>query len=104
MGNGMKWRCYFGEKNDDLRQSLFLGVKKPEIKETKGTFISPTFKSSYWGPLSGLKSQDLIKTSQTFTGVILCRRPFCCQYFGRFLDSFDLRISPFIYFSTNQKI
>ena len=47
---------------------LFLEVKKPEIKETKGTIISPTFKSGYWGPLSGLKSQDLIKTSRTFTG------------------------------------
>ena len=44
----------------------------------KGTFISPTFKSTNcWGPFSGLKIQDLIKTSQTFPCVILCRRPFC---------------------------
>ena len=57
---------YFGKKNDDLRQNLFLEVKKPEIKETKGTFIPPAFKSSYWGPFSGLKSQDLIKISRTF--------------------------------------
>ena len=59
-----------------LTQNLFLEVEKLKIKETKGTFIGPTFKISYWGPLSGLKSQDLIKTSRTFTGVILCRRPF----------------------------
>ena len=65
------------EKNDDLRQNLFLEVKKPEIKETKGTFISPTFKSSYWGPFSGLKIHDFIKTSRTFPCVILCPRPFC---------------------------
>ena len=67
---------YFGKKNDDLRQNLFLEVKKPEIKETKGTFIIPKLKSSYWGPFSGLKSQDLIKTSRTFTGVIFCPRSF----------------------------
>ena len=38
----------------DLTQNLFLEVKRPEIKETKGTFISPTFESSYWEPFSGL--------------------------------------------------
>jgi hypothetical protein len=41
-------------------------VKKPEIKETKGTFIIPKLKSSYWGPFSGLKSQDLIKNIPDF--------------------------------------
>ena len=59
-----------------MSQNLFLEVKKPEIKETKGTFIILTFKSSYWGPFSGLKSQDLIKTSRTFTGVIFAPGPF----------------------------
>ena len=49
-------------------------MKKPEIKETKGTFIIPKLKSSYWGPFSGLKTQDLIKTSPIFSGVIFCRR------------------------------
>ena len=49
----------------DLTQNLFLEVKRPEIKETKGTFISPTFESSYWEPFSGLaievwKSQTLV--------------------------------------------
>ena len=77
MGNGMKWRRYFGKKNDDLRQNLFLEVKKPEIKETKGTFIIPKLKSSYWGPFSGLKSQDLIKISWTFPYGLFCRRSFC---------------------------
>ena len=57
---------------DDLRQNLFLEVKKPEIKETKGTFITQKLKSSYWGPFSGLKTQDLIKRSRIFTGVIFC--------------------------------
>jgi hypothetical protein len=38
--------------------------------------LSSTFKSSYWGPFSGLKIQDLIKTSRTFPCVILCPRPF----------------------------
>ena len=51
-------------------------MKKPEIKETKGTFIFPKLKSSYWGPFSGLKSQDLIKASRTFTGVIFCPSSF----------------------------
>ena len=73
----MKWGWYFGEKNDDLRQNLFLEVKKPEIKETKGTFIPPAFKSSYWGPFSGLKSQDLIKISRTFPYGLFCLRSFC---------------------------
>ena len=36
-------------------------MKKQEIEETKATFISPTFKNSYWGPFSGLKIQDFIK-------------------------------------------
>ena len=40
-------------------------MKLQEIEETKVTFISTTFKSSYWGPFSGLKIQDLIKTSRT---------------------------------------
>ena len=80
MGNGMKWRWYFGKKNDDLRQNLFLEVKKPEIKETKGTFITQKLKSSYWGPFSGLKTQDLIKRSRIFTGVIFCPRSFCTLY------------------------
>ena len=39
-------------------------------------YICLTFKSSYWVPFSGLKIHDLIKTSQTFSCVILCRRPF----------------------------
>ena len=77
MGNGMKWRRYFGKKNDDLRQNLFLEVKKPEIKETKGTFIIPKLKSSYWGPFSGLKSQNLIKISWTFPYGLFCPRSFC---------------------------
>ena len=51
-------------------------MKKLEIKETKTTFIIPTFKSSYWGPFSGLKIQDLIKRSRTFPCGIFCRRPF----------------------------
>ena len=51
-------------------------MKKPEIKETKGTLIIPKLKSSYWGPFSGLKSQNLIKTSRTFSGVIFCPRSF----------------------------
>jgi hypothetical protein len=38
-----------------MTQNLFLEVKKLEIKETKGTFISKTFESSYWGPFSGLR-------------------------------------------------
>ena len=61
---------------DDLRQNLFLEVKKPEIKETKGTFITQKLKSSYWGPFSGLKTQDLIKRSRILTGVIFCPRSF----------------------------
>ena len=61
---------------DDLRQNLFLEVKKPEIKETKGTFIIPKLKSSYWGPFSGPKTQDLIKRSRILTGVIFCPRSF----------------------------
>ena len=60
-----------------LCQNLFLEVKKPEIKETKGTFIILTFKSSYWGPFSGLKSQDLIKISRIFPHGLFCRRSFC---------------------------
>ena len=52
-------------------------MKKSEIKETKGTIIIPKLKSSYWGPFLGLKSQDLVKTSRTFTGVIFCPRSFC---------------------------
>ena len=70
------------EKNDDLRQNLFLEVKKPEIKETKGTFIILTFKSSYWGPFSGLKSQDLIKISRIFPHGLFCRRSFCSLGFN----------------------
>jgi hypothetical protein len=54
-----------------------LEVKKPEIKETKGTSIIQKLKSSYWGPFSGLKTQDLVKTSRIFSGVIFCRRSFC---------------------------
>ena len=68
------------KKNDDLRQNLFLEVKKPEIKETKGTFIILTFKSSYWGPFSGLKSQDLIKISRIFPHGLFCRRSFNQPY------------------------
>ena len=59
-----------------MSQNLFLEVKKPEIKETKGTFFIQKLKSSYWGPFSGLKTQDLIKTSRIFSGVIFCRRSF----------------------------
>ena len=59
-----------------MSQNLFLEVKKPEIKETKGTFIIQKLKSSYWGPFSGLKTQDLVKTSRIFSGVIFCRRSF----------------------------
>ena len=70
------WLSYHWLKHDNLSQNLFLEVKKPEIKETKGTIITPKLKSSYWGPFSGLKSQDLIKTSRTFTGVIFCPRSF----------------------------
>ena len=70
------WLFYHWLKHDDLSQNLFLEVKKPEIKETRGTFIIPKLKSSYWGPFSGLKSQDLIKTSRTFSGVIFCPRSF----------------------------
>ena len=51
-------------------------MKKPEIKETKGTFITQKLKSSYWGPFSGLKTQDLIKRSRILTGVIFCPRSF----------------------------
>ena len=60
-----------------MSQNLFLEVKKPEIKETKGTLIIPKLKSSYWGPFWGLKTQDLIKTSRIFSGVIFCCRSFC---------------------------
>ena len=60
-----------------MSQKLFLEVKKPEIKETKDTLIILKLKSSYWGPFSGLKSQDLIKTSRTFSDVIFCPRSFC---------------------------
>ena len=59
-----------------MSQNLFLEVKKPEIKETKGTFIIPKLKSSYWGPFSGLKSQDLIKISRTFPCGLFCPRSF----------------------------
>ena len=59
-----------------MSQNLFLEVKKPEIKETKGTIIIQKLKSSYWGPFSGLKTQDLVKTSRIFSGVIFCRRSF----------------------------
>jgi hypothetical protein len=38
--------------------------------------MSPIFKSSYSVPFSGLKIQDLIKTSRIFPCVILCCRPF----------------------------
>ena len=71
------WLFYHWLKHDDLSQNLFLEVKKPEIKETKGTFIIQKLKSSYWGSFSGLKTQDLIKTSRIFTGVIFCPRSFC---------------------------
>ena len=57
--------------------TLVLDIKQQEIEETKGTFIIPKLKSSYWGPFSGLKTQDLIKTSRIFSGVIFCRRSFC---------------------------
>ena len=60
-----------------LCQNLFLEVKKPEIKETKTTFIIPTFKSSYWGPFTGLKIQDLIRISRTFPCGLFCPRSFC---------------------------
>ena len=63
-------------KSDDLTQNIFLEVKKPEIKETKGTFIPHAFKTSYWGPFSGLKSQDLIKISRTFPHGLFCPRSF----------------------------
>ena len=45
-------------------------------RKSKGTFNSPFFKSSYWGPFSGLKIHDFIKRSQTFPSVILCPRSF----------------------------
>ena len=70
------WFFYHSLKHDDLSQNLFLEVKKPEIKETKGTYIIQKLKSSYWGPFSGLKTQDLIKASRIFSGVIFCRRSF----------------------------
>ena len=70
------WLFYRWLKHDDLSQNLFLEVKKPEIKETKGTLIIQKLKSSYWGPFSGLKTQDLVKTSRIFSGVIFCRRSF----------------------------
>ena len=70
---------YHWLKHDDLSQNLFLEVKKPEIKETKGTFIIQKLKSSYWGPFSGLKTQDLVKTSRIFSGVIFCCRSFCAN-------------------------
>ena len=66
-------------------------MKKPEIKETKGTLIIPKLKSSYWGPFSGLKSQDLIKTSRTFSGVIFCPRSFWWHvYPGSYIIFFSL--------------
>ena len=82
------WLFYHWLKHDDLSQNLFLEVKKPEIKETKGTFIIPKLKSSYWGPFSGLKSQDLIKTSRTFSGVIFCPRSFCA--FSEYMNFISL--------------
>ena len=55
------WLFYHWLKHDDLSQNLFLEVKKPEIKETKGTFIIPKLKSSYWGPFRDSKVEIWLK-------------------------------------------
>ena len=43
-------------------QNLKKPMKQGKIEEMEGTFITPSFKSCYWGPFSGLKPHDLIKT------------------------------------------